>query len=59
MTLTEKREHNHGTETYDTLTDICSALKEAAGEDRTNTPICAIFDDVTRNHPDGGRVVFA
>ena len=57
-TLTEKREHNHDTESYKSLTDIRNNLKEAARKDRTNPSLRAIFDDVTRNHPDGGKIAF-
>ncbi|KAG0708272.1 hypothetical protein GWK47_024037 [Chionoecetes opilio] len=57
-TLTEKREHNHGTESYNPLTDIRNRLKETAWDDRTNNSLRASFNDVTRNHPDGGTVAF-
>ncbi len=56
--LTDRRDHNHSQDDYNDLTDVTNRLKVAARDDRTNRSLRGIFNEVTREHADGGRVSF-
>jgi hypothetical protein len=56
--LVDKKAHDHPSSAYNQLSDVKNKLKTAAKEDLTNRSLRGIFNEVTREHPDGGQVSF-